>query len=355
LVIGQLTHGGAEGQLAELAIGLRRVADVFVYCLSDCTEAHGERISRSGIELRTVPAKRRLDPARAFRLARWLERDRVEIAHAFLFIASAYAYLATRRLPAVRLVSSARNCKIEPSLLRRWILRRAFRASDAIICNSREVERFAVQHYSADRNRIHVVLNGVDIERFRPGEKRDRGVVVGTAGRIERQKNLEMFFAAAALFGRERPDATFLVAGDGTLRDHFVRRVAELGLRDRVRFLGNTGDMPAFFQRLDQFWLTSNWEGTPNVVLEAMATGVPVIATRVGGTEELIRDGIDGFLVAREDVAALCAAARRVAEHPDEASRVAQRARETASSRFSIRAMVESTQRVYEHVLTSRE
>lgn len=355
LVIGQLTHGGAEGQLAELAIGLRKVADVFVYCLSDLTEAHGERISRAGIELRTVPAKRRLDPARVLRLARWLETDRVEIAHAFLFIASAYVYLATRRLPAVRLVSSARNCKIEPSLLRRWILRRAFRTSDAIICNSREVERFAVQHYSADPSRIHVVLNGVDVDRFQPGKKRDRGIVVGAAGRIERQKNLEMFLSAAVLFCRERPDATFLVAGDGTLREHFVRRAAEFGLGDRIRFIGNTNDMPAFFRRLDQFWLTSDWEGTPNVILEAMAAGVPVIATRVGGTEELIRNGIDGFLVAREDVAATCAVATRLAGSPDEASRVALRAREAACSRFSIRAMVESTLRVYAHVLTSRE
>jgi glycosyltransferase involved in cell wall biosynthesis len=297
---------------------------------------------------------RRLDPARVLRLARWIESDRIEVAHAFLFIASAYAYLATRRLRAVRLVTSARNCKAEPSLLRRWILRRAFRASDAIICNSREVGRFAVQHYSADPKRIHVVLNGVDVERFRPGKKRDQGIVVGTAGRIERQKNLEMFLSAAALFGRDRPDATFLVAGDGSLRGHFVRRAAQLGLGDKVRFIGNTNDMPAFFHQLDQFWLTSDWEGTPNVVLEAMAAGVPVIATRVGGTEEVIRDGIDGFLVAREDFAATCAAAWRLAGNPEEASAVALRARETACNRFSIRAMIESTQRIYEHVLTPR-
>ncbi len=354
LVIGQLTYGGAEGQLSELALGLRHEADVFVYCLSDQTEAYGARIADAGIPLRTVPARRRLDLGRVVQLARWLREDRVEIAHAFLFIASAYAYLATRMTPGVRVVTSARNCKLEPSAPRRWALRRAFQASDAIICNSQEMARFAVRHYAANSERIHVVFNGVDTERFQGRRHPRKGLVIGTAGRIEAQKNLEMFLVAAAQFHEARPEAMFEIVGDGSLRDSLVRRARELGIGDRVRFSGNTDDMPGFFGRIDQFWLTSNWEGTPNVLLEAMSAGVPVVATRVGGTSELIEDGNTGSVIEKGDAAAASATALRLVDRPDETARMARNARESVCRRFSIRAMIVATRRVYESAVGRR-
>ena len=128
LVIGQLTWGGAEGQLFELARGLAAFADPVVYCLSSATEPYGSRLKEAGIALRVLPARGSFDLSRVRRLRRALREDGIEVVHAFLFLASGYAYLATRGLRGPRLVTSARNCKPEPNPVRRAVLKAAFRA-----------------------------------------------------------------------------------------------------------------------------------------------------------------------------------------------------------------------------------
>lgn len=350
LVIGQLTYGGAESQVYELARRLAERHEVVVYCLSTETAPYGDRLVDAGIRVRVMPSRGRFDLARVVGLARWLRRDRIEVAHAFLYIASAYTYLATRLARRVRFVASARNCKIEPHPLRRTVMRRAFRLADAVVCNSQQAADFAVEHYAARRGDVRVVYNGVDADRFRAPREAHDGTRIGTIGRIEAQKNLRVFLRAAAAVSSVRPDARFFVAGDGSLRAEMTRVSSELELADKVEFMGPVRDVPALLASLDQFWLTSDWEGTPNVVLEAMAAGLPVIATAVGGTPEVIDDGKTGVLVAATDVEAVVAASRRLLENPDEARALGERARATVVERFSISAMVAATEAVYRDV-----
>lgn len=353
LVVGQLSYGGAEGQLYELARGLRKSCDVFVYCLSDQSEPYGTRIAELEIPLRLLPASRNLDPGRVVRLASQLGRDRVEVVHAFLFIASAYAYLATRLVKGSRLVTSARNCKLEPHRLKRAIMRRAFRASDAVICNSAEMAEFAGHHYGVPEGRSVVVYNGVDLERFADtGRARGNGesLRIGTVGRIESQKNLDLFIDVAAEVSRDIPGASFEIVGEGSQKDRLMEKVSAMGLEERVRFVGASHDVAAFLAGLDQFWLTSDWEGTPNVVLEAMASGLPVVATRVGGTAELIEDGVNGFLVEAGDRRAICRASLSLYGQEGLAARIGRQARLTAEQRFSLPQMVTSTVAVYERI-----
>jgi glycosyltransferase involved in cell wall biosynthesis len=354
LVIGQLGYGGAEGQLYELARALRDRHELFVYCLSDRVRPYGPALECLGIPVRVLPARGSFDPLRVARLATLLRRDRIAVVHAFLYIANAYAYLALLFLPRVRLVSSARNCKTEPSAVRRVIMRRAFRRSQAVICNSREMARFAVEYYGAPRDRVRVVYNGVDADRFCVARHTSNGgeaLVIGTVGRVERQKNLDMFLDAARRFSALRPSARFEIVGDGTERPRLERRVRELGLSNTIRFRGTTDDVPAFFSTLDQFWLTSDWEGTPNVVLEAMAAGLPVIATRVGGTPELVEDGHTGFLVDAADSEGVCNAANSLASDPRRALLMGQGAREAALERFSLERMADDTAQIYTDVM----
>jgi glycosyltransferase involved in cell wall biosynthesis len=109
--------------------------------------------------------------------------------------------------------------------------------------------------------------------------------------------------------------------------------------------------VPSFLASLDQFWLTSNWEGTPNVVLEAMAAGLPVIATAVGGTPEIVADGRTGLLVAANDEKALVAAACRLVQDRRAATELGSRARAVVRERFSVTAMVRATEQIYRSVL----
>jgi glycosyltransferase involved in cell wall biosynthesis len=116
--------------------------------------------------------------------------------------------------------------------------------------------------------------------------------------------------------------------------------------------VGLTDDVPGFLAQLDQFWLTSDHEGTPNVVLEAMAAGVPVVATRVGGTAEILVDGESGILVEKGEVGAFVKAGIRLAAERSLSARISTRARAEIESRYSIEAMVEATAQVYAEVST---
>jgi len=350
LVIGQLTYGGAESQVFELARRLAVRHELIVYCLSSAVTPYGDRLREAGVQVRVLPARRPFDVGRVLRLARSLKRDEIEVVHAFLFIASAYTYLATRLAPRVRFVASARNCKLERHQLRRAIMRRAFGRADAVICNSREVARFAAEHYDAPSARTHVVYNGVDAERFRASRIPHAGRRIGTIGRIEEQKNLPLFLRAAAEISATFAETTFVIAGDGALREQMIRSVRELAVDRTVELIGTIDDVPTFLAGLDQFWLTSDWEGTPNVVLEAMAAGLPVIATAVGGTPEIVDDGTTGVLVAPGDLPGLVAASRRLLENPREADTLGERARSAVQERFSISAMVAATEAVYRDV-----
>jgi len=350
LVIGQLTYGGAEGQLVELARGLSKTTRTFVYCLSSHDEPYGTRLREAGIPLRVFPSRGSFDASRARALRRAIVDDGVRVVHAFLFLASGYAYVATRGLRGVHLVTSA-NCKPEPNPLRRAVLRAAFRASARVICNSGEMKRYAESYYGAPPERTCVVLNGVDVARFDGPPRAHEGLVIATVGRIERQKSLGTFLDAAAVVLAERPEARFKIVGDGTLRAYWTEESRRRGLSHAVSFPGTTDDVPGLFAGLDQFWLTSDWEGTPNVVLEAMAAGLPVIATRVGGTPEVIDHGRTGILTEVGDARAIAAASLGLARDAAKARAMGRAGRESATERFSLDAMVLSTMAVYEAAL----
>lgn len=351
LVIGQLTYGGAEGQLFELARGLAAFADPVVYCLSSATEPYGSRLAEAGVRLRVLPSRGSFDLSRVKALRRAMVEDGVEVVHAFLFLASGYAYLATRGLRRVRLVTSARNCKPEPNVVRRAVLKAAFRASKRVLCNSREMARYAASYYGAPPDRTRVVLNGVDTARFRRPRPPHDGLRIGTVGRVEKQKNLRVFLDAAEIVLASRPDARFEIVGDGSLRPAFADEVQRRGLAYAVTLPGTRADIPGFFAGLDQFWLTSDWEGTPNVVLEAMAAGLPVIATGVGGTPEVLDDGVTGVLVEAGDVVGIARASLGLASDPVAAQAMGRCAAKAADERFSIAAMVRATADLYEEAL----
>lgn len=352
LAIGQLTYGGAETQLCELAEGLTDRFQVSVYCLSAKSAPLADRLRRAGVHVEVFPARGSMDLSRVAALRGVIARDRPAVVHAFLFIASAYCYLATRALSHTALVTSARNCKLENSAVRRAVIRRAFAASGAVICNSGEMAAFAQAHYGAPAARCQVVYNGVDAERFAPcSVPKKGGLRIGTVGRIERQKNLDLFFDTAAKLLDIRPEARFFLVGEGSLRSRFEASVRERGIGEAVEFLGTRDDVPGFLRTLDQFWLTSDWEGTPNVVLEAMACGLPVVATRVGGTAEIIDDGKDGLLVEAGDRQLFFEAARSLVENPARSETLGREARQSVVQRFSVPAMVDRTVRVYEGLL----
>jgi glycosyltransferase involved in cell wall biosynthesis len=351
LVIGQLTTGGAEGQLRLLSEGFDRGAvHPTVYCLSGATDPYGPRLERAGIPVRVI-AGGRLGRARALRAQ--LRRDRIQVAHAWLFIANAYAWAASRGA-GWALVTSARNCKRSGRVLD-LLNRRAFRASDAIIVNSTQVQRYIETEYGAPAERIAMVRNAIDLARFRPGGAAPvaGGPTIVTVGRLVKQKNPLLFVAAAAELRRRMPGARFVMIGDGPLRPAVEAAVAAAALTDCCTLAGEREDIEGALAGADLFWLTSDWEGLPNAVIEALASGLPVVATDVGGTAELVRRGIDGYIVPAGDRDALVARAAEILADPELHARMRRAARERAEA-FGVAAMVEATRAVYARALARR-
>jgi glycosyltransferase involved in cell wall biosynthesis len=169
--------------------------------------------------------------------------------------------------------------------------------------------------------------------------------------RLHPVKDHASLLAAFASVARLRPDVDLLLAGKGPLQEELGRRVGELGISDRVRFLGVRSDVPRLLAASDVFALTSVTEAASLTVMEAMATGIPVVATNVGGNPELIRNEIDGLLFPRGDAPAGAAAMLRVLDDPVLALRLGAAARQQAFERFDLNATIDRYLALYRRLI----
>lgn len=175
----------------------------------------------------------------------------------------------------------------------------AHRLAETHLCTVSEAARMHALAVGAAAERVHVIRNAIDATRFCPTVDRHNAatpLTVGYVARLSPEKHPLMFVAIAARVLAARPDARFIVAGDGPLRKTMVNAVRECGIAHRVDFRGVVSAMPELYRELDVMALTSWHEGTPLAILEAMASGVPVVATAVGGVPELVLHGLTGFL-----------------------------------------------------------
>jgi len=229
---------------------------------------------------------------------------------------------------------------------------------------SRHQERYLVERVGIPARRIMQIYNGVDVERFQPRNSAaalggptsapdaGRPFVIGTVGRMQDVKDPLNLVEAFLLLRRSRPDlaprARLALVGDGALRAAVESRLREGGAWEAASLPGAREDVAEQLRGLDAFALPSKAEGISNTILEAMASGLPVVATRVGGNPELVEEGRTGFLVPSSDPAALAAALARYAEDPALAAAHGAAGRERALSAFSLDRMVERYTALYD-------
>ncbi|MGH7194844.1 MAG: glycosyltransferase, partial [Candidatus Saccharimonadales bacterium] len=185
--------------------------------------------------------------------------------------------------------------------------------TDAFIAVAEPHARYLIEREKLPPRRVRVVLNGIDTERFRPRPadaalRASLGIpsdapLAGIVARLSREKNHEMFLDVARLVRQRAPKAHFLIIGEGIDRERLEQLARDLDVADCVSFLGNRSDVPELLAMIDVFLLTSHIEASPVSVLEALATGKPVVATRVGSVSETVADGKVGYLVEPGDAA----------------------------------------------------
>jgi glycosyltransferase involved in cell wall biosynthesis len=206
-------------------------------------------------------------------------------------------------------------------------------------------------------DRLHVVANAADVERLPEAVDRDAvraelgfgpgDHVMTMVGTFKRQKGHEYLVAAAAAVAPRDPRVHFLLVGDGELLPDIVRRVAAAGLQDRVHFLGTRRDVPALLAASDSFVLPSLWEGLPVALVEAMASGLPVIATEVSGTRQVMVAERTGWLVPPGDAARLADAMLDLLADPERACTRAGAGRERVVERFAAHHQAEHLARLF--------
>ena len=239
------------------------------------------------------------------------------------------------------------------------------RMTDRIIAVSEQVQADLVRYGVANHEKISVVPLGFDLGPFlnnaadRGALQREMGLgngerLVGIVGRVFPIKNHRLFLEAAARVAAEEGDARFVVVGDGILRPEMEEHVQRLGIADRVFFTGWRHDLPRIYPDLDVLVVSSRNEGTPVSAIEAMASGRPVVATRVGGLPDLIDDGKTGVLVPSEDAPALAAAILRVLRDPDTAHRMGEAARAQVRDRFRTERLIADLERHYMELLDAK-
>jgi glycosyltransferase involved in cell wall biosynthesis len=295
-------------------------------------------LHEAGIEVRHVPFAGGRDAAGGLRFAQALASERPDIVH--LHVGGRSRTWLARRLSGAKLVAHLHGTHGENG--RPLDLRSFGRAADVVVATSHAVAEAAGVPSV-------VVHPGVDLQP--EPDRAEIGPVVGTAGRLAPVKRLDLLLSAAAKLRPEFPGMRVLIAGDGASRSELESLVRDLSLRDTVEFVGWRRDLAGFHRELGVFCIPSEHEGFGLAALEAMASGLPVIASRVEGLSELIEDGSSGYLVAAGDADSLADRLARVLGDRELRARMGAAARDTVEERFTTDHMVRRIDAVYRGLL----
>ncbi|NOZ20764.1 MAG: glycosyltransferase [Planctomycetes bacterium] len=350
-VIATLDPGGSEKQLVELATRLdRREFDPHVCCLTRGGSLEAD-LAKAEVPVHVIGKQAKCDVSALLRLITLMRRLRPQVVHTWLFTSDAYGCAAALATSAPVIVSSRRSTDPWKGFVHRMVDRAVGAFADAVIANSLAVRDVCIRS-GVPEGKVALIRNGIDIGRFKPRERGRKGRlrvkgrrrVVGFAGRLVPEKGIACLLEAMDLVSRALPDVLLLVAGDGELRSELKARYHD---SPHVGFLGHLDDMTDFYPVLDVLVLPSLWEGLPNAVVEAMACGVPVVATDVGGTGEIVRDGETGLLVPPRSAEALSDAIQKLLESATDRRRMGKRAREFVEVEFRMGTMVSKTVGLY--------
>jgi glycosyltransferase involved in cell wall biosynthesis len=287
-----------------------------------------QAIRENGHPVEICSTDHRFSPALAKGIRRIVRERKIDILHCTGAKASFHAYLAA----PTKLSSTVHGWGVDRSLkacvydfLERWVLRRF----DGVVVLSRFYESL-LRGYGFDMDKVDMIRPGPGFAGFpenRRAADRTGPCVAGLPARFSPEKNHDLLLDAAGILAAEGSKLRFLLAGDGTERSRIANRVRREGLSDRVELPGFL-DRSEFFNRVDLLVLCSLVENQPYAILEAMACGVPVVATDAGGVAEMIEDGETGLLVAPQSAEALASALASLCGNPAECRRLGRQARE---------------------------
>jgi L-malate glycosyltransferase len=362
-VVDSLDIGGTETQMAQMAQRLdRQFYDVTVATLRTGGPLT-QTLDDAGIQILAFPKRRTMLSFQAafqlLRMAWFIRREKIDVVHAHDLWGNLMGVPAAWLARAPVIISSQRNLATLSWYTppRRKIIRRVHLLATFVIANSEASRRLLIEEFGIPRDRVRLLHNGVDLERIlsalgnrqkifpdlKPGAK----LIINVANMNSEVKGQSVLIKAAKDVCQIVPEAVFVLVGDGPLRSQFEQQVSNLGIRERFIFLGRRRDVPEILSCASIFAFPSFAEGLPNSILEALAAGVPIVATAVGGIPEIIEHGTHGLLVKSGDAHGLAQAISSLLRNPELSQKFSMAGRERIRSSFTWDRALAQLQELY--------
>jgi glycosyltransferase involved in cell wall biosynthesis len=361
LLIPTLDHSGAEKQFALLATRLPR--DEFDVHAVTLTRGgpYESMIRGAGVRLTNLNKRMKLDPVALWRLRSLLQTEKPDILHSWIFAANAYGRLVAGKTARPKLLVSERCVDSWKSPWQLWLDRRQIGRTTRLIGNSNSVAEF-YGSLGVPAEKLAVIPNAVEMPSESPAD-RDQALaefnippesrVVGFAGRLARQKRVHDLVWAMQLLKQLTDRVYLILIGDGPERASLIDLARHMKCDHLVRFVGHREDAARLIGLCNVVWLASDFEGMSNSIMEAMAAGVPVVATDIPPNRELVVDGQTGFLVKVGDSVGIAQFTDRILADPALAQRLGEAGRERMRANFSVERMVSAHAALYRQVLSA--
>ncbi len=344
-VIPYFCFGGAETMCENLTYALRNLGhEVTVVSLYNEKTPISRRMEKAGVRILYLDKKLGLDVSMVTKLAKIMGREKPDVVHTHLDVIK-YAVAAAKLSGVRRCVHTVHNVAQEEAegTLQKIINTVYFKLGWSVpVALSPEVQRTIVSFYGMKEEKVPVIYNGVDLSRCLPKTDYELSVPAKLlhVGRFNYQKNHRGLLDAFALILQKNPNCCLNLLGDGELRPEIEAYAEELGIQKKVVFHGSQSNVYPYLQAADMFLLPSKFEGMPMTIIEAMGTGLPVVASAVGGVPDMLRNGESGMLVSQEPQAVADAVLKLLGQ-------------ETLRRTLGERARRDSTQFSAEHMAAS--
>lgn len=349
-VIPYFCFGGAETMCENLTYALRKAGhSVTVVSLYGERTPISLRMEEAGVKIRYLDKKLGLDVSMIPKLVKIMKEEVPDTVHTHLDVIK-YAVAAAKIAGIRHCVHTVHNVAEEEAegSLQKIINGTYFRLGwSTPVALSPKVQESIVSFYGRKQEQVPVIYNGIDLARCIPKESYESETVrIVHIGRFNHQKNHKGLLDAFSLLVKRNPHCRLDLLGDGELRPEMERYARQLGIADKVRFLGNQQNVYPYLQKADIFLLPSHFEGMPMTIIEAMGTGLPIVATRVGGVPDMLTDGESGILT-ENTPESVAAALEKLAGDAALREKMGRNAI-LESKRFSSETMAENYVRVYQ-------
>ena len=359
----ELQMGGQERKLFDL---VARLDDDHFRVVMCCLKKGGyfkDAFLELGVPVYDNLLRHKFDALAYRKLSRIIRAEEVDLLYTFPNPNTLFFGHLARRSNDVRklLVSFHASRGDDGGRMLTPYMRRLLRRADAMVATAHLHKRYLVEVESLPTEKITVIHNGVDTDRYRPGPPRadlyrefgidPRETVVATVASLKSEKSIDTLLKAAALASEQARGLRFLIVGDGPDRPMLEKLTNDLGLTNRVIFTGIRDDVPEVLRLADLFVLSSRTEAFPNVVLEAMATGLPVVTTDVGSVWEMVFHGESGYIVPPFDVEAIGAGIVDIVSDSERARAMGAKGRAIVERNFPLRSMCDNRQALFSRLL----